>query len=176
MLDAAPAGLLRVNRGADANWLNDLLIFMSNAILKSRKEIFRIQKPSKFNVPGWNEWGEEFNAQYMEAVSHWNTAGHPRIGPLAELKCLARAAFRHEMKFLKENEGQLCFQSMLSKLQRGDCNDFWKEINGIGWSKIAIFHYCVYCKFVTVILFVAISQSYTKIERIVFELCAKVCE
>ena len=29
MLDAAPAGLLRVNRGADANRLNDLLTFMS---------------------------------------------------------------------------------------------------------------------------------------------------
>ena len=50
--DAAPAGLLQVNRGADANRLNDLLTFMSNAILKSGKEIFRIRKPSKFNVPG----------------------------------------------------------------------------------------------------------------------------
>ena len=36
MLDAAPAGLLQVNRGADANRLNDLLTFMSNAILKLR--------------------------------------------------------------------------------------------------------------------------------------------
>ena len=35
MIDAAPAGLLRVNRGADANRLTDLLTFMSNAILKS---------------------------------------------------------------------------------------------------------------------------------------------
>ena len=51
-LMAVPAGLLRVYRGADANRLNDLLTFMSNAILKSGKEIFRIQKPSKFNVPG----------------------------------------------------------------------------------------------------------------------------
>ena len=33
MLDAAPAGLLLVNRGADANRLYDLLTFMSNAIL-----------------------------------------------------------------------------------------------------------------------------------------------
>ena len=33
LLDAAPAGLLRVNRGADANRLNNLLSFMSNAIL-----------------------------------------------------------------------------------------------------------------------------------------------
>ena len=35
MLDAAPAGLLRVNRGVDANRLDDLLTFVSNAILKS---------------------------------------------------------------------------------------------------------------------------------------------
>ena len=53
---------------------------------------------------------------------------------------------------------------------------FIENVMGIGRSKIAIFHYCVYCKFVTVILFVPISQSFTKIERVVFELCAKVCE
>ena len=49
-----------------------------------------------------------------EAVSHWNITGHPRSGPLAELKCSARAAFRHEMKFLRENKDQLRSQSMLS--------------------------------------------------------------
>ena len=32
------------------------------------------------------------------------------------------------MKFLRENEDQLRSQSLLSKLQRGECNDFWKEI------------------------------------------------
>ena len=39
-------------------------------------------------------------------MSHWNIAGHPRSGPLSELKCRARAAFNHEMKFLRENENQ----------------------------------------------------------------------
>ena len=52
MLDAAPGGLLRVNRGSDVNRLTDLLTFISNAILKSGKQIFGIRKPSKFNVPG----------------------------------------------------------------------------------------------------------------------------
>ena len=52
MLGAAPSALLRVNRGADANRLDDLLTFMSNAILKSGNDIFGMQKPSKFNVPG----------------------------------------------------------------------------------------------------------------------------
>ena len=75
MLDAAPAGLLRVNRGADANRLNDLLTFMSNAILKSDKEIFGMRKPSKFNIPGWNVRAKELNAQYREASSHRNIAG-----------------------------------------------------------------------------------------------------
>ena len=42
MLDAAPGGLLRVNRNTDANRLTDLLTFMSNAILKSGKQIFRM--------------------------------------------------------------------------------------------------------------------------------------
>ena len=50
MLGAAPSGLLWVNRGADANRLDDLLTFMSNVILKSGKDIFGMQKPSKFNV------------------------------------------------------------------------------------------------------------------------------
>ena len=107
MLGAAPLGLLRVNRGADANRLDDLLTFMSNAILKSNKDIFWMQKPSKFKVPGWNERAKELNMRYREAVSQWNIAGCPRSGPLAELKSRARAAFRHETKFLRENEDQL---------------------------------------------------------------------
>ena len=61
--------------------------FMSNAMLESSKEIFGIRKPSKFNVPWWNERAKEFNGQYGEAVSHWNIAGRPRGGILAELKC-----------------------------------------------------------------------------------------
>ena len=123
MLDAAPAGLLLVNRGADANWLNYFSTFMSNAILKSCKEIFGMRIPLKFNVPGWNERANELNALYREAVSHWNIAGCPRSGSLPELKCRARAAFRHEIKFLRENEDQLRSQSMPSILQRGECND-----------------------------------------------------
>ena len=99
MLNAAPGGLLRINRGTDANRLTDLLTFKSNAILKTGKEIFGMRKPSKFNMPGSHERSKELNARYREAVSHWNIAGHPRSGPLVELKCRARAAFRHEMKF-----------------------------------------------------------------------------
>ena len=86
MLDAAPGGLLRVKRGTDANRLTDLLTFMSNAILKGGQQIFGMRKPSKFIVPGWNERAKEWNARYREAVSHWNIAGRPRSGPLAELK------------------------------------------------------------------------------------------
>ena len=102
MLGAAPSGLLRANRGADANRLDDFITFMSNAILKSGKDIFGMQKHSKFSVPGWNERAKELNAQYREAVSHWNIAGLPRSGPLAELKCRARAAFRHNEIFERE--------------------------------------------------------------------------
>ena len=82
-------------------------------------------------MPGWNQQAKELNARYREAVSHWNIAGRPRSGSLAELKCRGRAAFRHGMKFLKENEDQLHSQSMLSKHKRGECNDFWKEIEAL---------------------------------------------
>ena len=93
MLDTAPGQLLQVNKGIDTNRLNDLLTFMTNVIFKSSKEIFGMLKPSKFNVPpGQNERAMELNARYREAVSHWNIAGHPRSGPLAELKCRVQAA------------------------------------------------------------------------------------
>ena len=39
------------------------------------------------------------------------------------------------MKFLRENEDQLRSQSMLSKLQRGACNDLWKEIKALNRKK-----------------------------------------
>ena len=35
------------------------------------------------------------------------------------------------MNFLRENDDQLRSQSMLVKLQRGECNDLWKEIKGL---------------------------------------------
>ena len=85
MLDASPEGLLRVNRGTDANWLTDLLTFTSNAIRKSGKQIFWMQEPSKFNVPWWNERAKELNARNREAVSHCNIAGRPRSSPIVEL-------------------------------------------------------------------------------------------
>ena len=67
----------------------------------------------------------------MEAASHCNITERPRSGQLSELKCRPGAAFRHEMKFLRENEDQLRSQSMLSKLQRGECNDFWKPVKAL---------------------------------------------
>ena len=79
MLDAAPGGLLRVNRGTDANGFTDLLTIVLNAILTSGKQIFGMRKPSKFNVPEWNQRAKELNARYREAVSHWNTAGPPDV-------------------------------------------------------------------------------------------------
>ena len=91
---------------------------MLNAILKSCKQIFGMRKPSKFNVPAWNERTKELNARCRDAGSHWNIAGSPRSGPTVKLKCMVRAAFRHEIKFLRENEDQLRSQSMISKLQR----------------------------------------------------------
>ena len=73
---------------------------MLNAILKSGKQIFGMRIPSKINVPGWNERrAKESNARYTEAVSHWNIAGRDRSGPLAKLKCMARAAFRMKLNF-----------------------------------------------------------------------------
>ena len=42
------------------------------------------------------------------------------------------------MKFLRENEDQFRSQSMLSKLQRGECNDLWKEIKALNPKKESV--------------------------------------
>ena len=73
-------------------------------------EIFKIQGARE------DETEKELNVRSREAVSHWNIAIRPRSGRLAELKYRARAAFWHEIKFLREKEDQLRSQSMLSKL------------------------------------------------------------
>ena len=39
------------------------------------------------------------------------------------------------MIFLRENDDQLHSQSMLSKLQMGECNYFWKEIKALNCKK-----------------------------------------
>ena len=39
------------------------------------------------------------------------------------------------MKFLRDNEDQLHSQSMLSKLRKGESNDFWKEIKALNPKK-----------------------------------------
>ena len=59
---------MRINRGMDADRLNDLITFISNAIHKSGKQIFGMWKPSNFNVPGWNGRAKELNATHREAV------------------------------------------------------------------------------------------------------------
>ena len=45
MLDAAPGGLLRVNRGSDVNRLTDLLTFISNAILRASSKYLGCGNP-----------------------------------------------------------------------------------------------------------------------------------
>ena len=54
---------------------------------------------------------------------------------LGELKCRTRVVLRHEVKFLREIEDQLRSQSKLSKLQRGECNDFWNKIKTLNPKK-----------------------------------------
>ena len=125
MLDAAPVGVLRVKSGTDANRLTDLLTFMSKQYLRAARKYLGCGNLKNSMCQGrmseQRRWMLDTEA---EAVSHWNIVGWPRSGPLAELKWSTRAAFRHVIKFLKENEDQLHFQSMLSKLRRGECNYF----------------------------------------------------
>ena len=116
MLDVAPRGLLRVNRSTDTNRLNELLTFMSNTILKSGRKYLGC--------------GNQPNSMYQGRMSEQRSLMLDMGRPYRELKCRERAAFRHEMKFLRENVDQLHSLSIL-KLQRGECNDFWKAIKAL---------------------------------------------
>ena len=52
MLDAAPGGLLRVNRGSDVNRLTDLLTFISNAILRAASNYLGCRNPKNSMYKG----------------------------------------------------------------------------------------------------------------------------
>ena len=71
MLDAAPAVLLWANRRLDANRLDDLLSFMSKAILnKEQQGYIWDMETYKIQCTGWNKRAIELDAQHREAVSH----------------------------------------------------------------------------------------------------------
>ena len=71
------------------------------------KDTFGMQKPSKFNVPGWNELAKELNARYREAVSHWNIAGHCSQSMLSKLRSGEFNDFWKEIKALNPKKESL---------------------------------------------------------------------
>ena len=93
---------MRVNNGTDANMLTDLLTFMSNAILNSAIKYLGC--------------GNLENSVYQGGTSEQRS-----WMPYTGLQWATGI-------FLRDNVDQLRSQSMLSKLQRGECNDFSKEI------------------------------------------------
>ena len=65
MLDVEPGGLLQLNRGMDANRLNDLSTFISNAMLKSDKQIYGDEESFKIQC-AWMEWASKI------VECHWH--------------------------------------------------------------------------------------------------------
>ena len=97
-----------------------------------------------------NERAKELNGRYMEAVRHWNIAGRPRSGPLAELKCRARDGmklnFSERMRinfvlikcyqnFRGENAIIYLRKLKHSNLRRNPCVLQWEEILGEQYCK-----------------------------------------
>ena len=83
---------------------------------------------------GMSEWRSECSIQGGSEPLEYCGAP-PRSGLLAKLKYRVLSAYRLEIKILRENEDQLRSQSMLSKLQSGECNDFWKAFNALSLKK-----------------------------------------
>jgi hypothetical protein len=126
LLTNIPDRLLRMNEGGDNRGLNDLYGCMRQCILIAGRRVFGTRKPSKYNVPGWNDRAKELNYAVRDAVFQWNVSGRPRGGQLAVAMRIAKSRFRRELAFLRENEHQLRSQALLTKLREGKCNDFWK--------------------------------------------------
>ena len=138
MPGAAPRRLLRVNRGTDANSLTDLLTFMPNAIPKTSKQILGCENLQNSMCQGGmsEQW-----SWMLDTRRQWAT-GILRGAP--EVVHLQRWNVGHELPsgvkwhFLRKNEDQLRSQSMLSKFQMGECNDFWKEIKALNPQKESV--------------------------------------
>lgn len=135
LLSHIPDRLLGMNERSDSERLNDLYGCMRQCILIAGRRVFGMRKPSKFNVPGWNERAKELNYAVRDAVFQWNVAGKPRGGQLAVVMRIAKSRFRRELAFLRENEQQLRAQALLTKLREGKCKDFWKEIRALNPKK-----------------------------------------
>jgi hypothetical protein len=108
---------------------------MKQSILIAGRRVFGTRKPSKYNIPGWNERAKELNHAVRDAVFQWNIAGRPRDGQLAVAMRIAKSRFRRELAFLRQNDQQLRAQALLAKLREGKCKDFWKEIRSLNPKK-----------------------------------------
>ena len=127
-----------MNEGNDSVRLKDLYGCMRQCILIAGRRVFGTRKPSKYNVPGWNERARELNYAVRDAVFNWNIAGRPRGGQLAVAMRIAKSRFRRELAFLRQNEQQLRAQALLTKLRQGKCKDFWKEVRSLNPKKEAL--------------------------------------
>ena len=130
-LETVPGRLLRAGKDSDIALLDELYGCMRESIIVSGRRAFGLTKKSEFNVPGWNDHIKELHRTVRQAVFNWNIAGRPRGGQLAVTMRVAKSRFRRELRFLRSNEDNLRAQALLTKLQSGDCREFWKEIRSL---------------------------------------------
>lgn len=134
LLTNVPQRFLTANNANDID-LTGFHEFLCQNIIHTGRRVFGMKKNNRFNVPGWNDRAKYLNNEVRQAVFNWNIANRPRGGALAATMQRAKARFRHELKFLKQNEDQLRANALLLKLQSGRCNDFWKEIKSLNPKK-----------------------------------------
>jgi len=108
---------------------------ITESVVTAGTRVFGYKKTNRFNIPGWNERAKLLNINVKHAVLDWNVANRPREGPIAERMRSAKAAFRAELKTLRQNENQLRANALLRKIQDGSCKDFWKEIKKLNPKK-----------------------------------------
>ena len=130
-LDRLPPRMLRVGEASAARDVDVLHRSISECILKAGRNVFGYKATSQFNVPGWNDRAKQLNADVRSLVLQWNIEGRPRGGQLVFNMKAAKARFRREMRFLRQNEEQLRSQALLRNLQSGHSQDFWKGIRAM---------------------------------------------
>ena len=72
------------------------------------------------------------------AFKRWVDSGRPRHGPIFEEKKLSNAKFKYAVRSVKRQENTMRADSLASKLQSKDLNDFWKEVKVMNNSKTSL--------------------------------------
>ena len=85
----------------------------------------------KHRVIGWNRFCKDLYILTREKYLRWHNNGRIRHGIMFEEMKSARYNFKKALKYCRDNEMKIRKDNLLSKFNRGNKVEFWKEIRKI---------------------------------------------